>query len=398
MNHQLFQLVSSRRLRCVAATLLAGIPLCLAASPASAETRGYIISWFATATHVQDFKLNCPQDRNGGGLNLAIRNLMDVGYSREDATKLANDPVAEYQSDIQEKITNRAVVNGKHVSVYNYPDAVKDPNIETVTGKYAYGFDLGGPAANKFEDPDTHQKIDNQLWRAIGCLDSFHSAPPLMPYPEELSWNVMTDSAPAWAVQITGDDLSKDGPVTITIDRALEHLERDASGGIKSDATYVIDPSQRSHNVLQGQITHGVLTVQPKDVYLEAEMPYYFDIDLKRAHMRFSSQADGKLVAYWGGFIHWKDFAYMYTARPANGADSIGIYHALKKMADADPDPATGQNRTISTTYRMEAVPAFLAHQDGKIVATASPLPLGGMQTQLASAASPAAKTAPNTP
>src|SRR5579862_3509367 len=109
MNHQSFQLqlVSSPRLRCIAAMLMAGIPLYLASTPASAETRGYIISWFATATHVQDFKLNCPQDRNGGGLNLAIRNLMDVGYSREEATKLANDPVAEYQSDIQERITNR---------------------------------------------------------------------------------------------------------------------------------------------------------------------------------------------------------------------------------------------------------------------------------------------------
>jgi hypothetical protein len=125
-------------------------------------------------------------------------------------------------------------------------------------------------------------------------------------------------------------------------------------------------------------------------------MPYYFDIDLKRTRMRFSSDADGKLVAYWGGFINWKDFAYMYTARPANGADSIGIYHALEKMADADPDPATGHNRMISTTYRMEAVPAFLAHEDGKIVAAASPLPLGGMQTQLASTASNAAKTATN--
>ena len=30
-------------------------------------------------------------------------------------------------------------------------------------------------------------------------------------------------------------------------------------------------------------------------------------------------------------------------ARPANGADSIGIYHALKKMADAFPDPKTGE-------------------------------------------------------
>jgi hypothetical protein len=382
-------------LRWAAIAAVVGIPLSLASAPSQAETRGYIISWFATATHAQDFKRNCPLDKNGGGVNLAIRNLMDIGYSREEATRLANDPTLQAGKNIRERVTNRAVVNGKHVSVFNYPDAVADPNIETVSGPYAYGFDLGGPAANKFEDPETHQKVDDQLWRAVGCTESFHASPPMMPYPEELSWNVMTDSAPAWALQITGEDLSKEGPVTVTIDRALEHLERDASGGIKSDATYVIDPSPRSHNVLQGQIRHGMLTLEPKDVYLEAEMPYYFDIDLKQAHIRLESEPQGKLLGYWGGFINWKDFAYMYTARPANGADSIGLYHALKKMADADPDPATGQNRMISATYRMEAVPAFLAHEDGKVVALPNAAPLGGMLTRRANAGE-TARTATN--
>jgi hypothetical protein len=352
---------------------------CLWPVASMAETRGYVISWFATATNVGDFKENCPLNKNGGGLNLAIRDLIDVGYSREEATKMANNAQFQQGPNLRERIVHRAVVDGKHVSVYNYPDQVPDPNIETVSGRYAYGFDLGGAAGNKFEDPETHQKVDNQLWRAVGCTESFRASPPMMPYPEELSWNVMTDSAPAWALQISGADLSKDGPVTVTMDRALEHLERDATGGIKADATYVIDPSPRSHNVLHGEIRNGVLTVRPADVYLEAEMPYYFDIALKSAHMRFDSQSGGKLLAYWGGYINWHDFAYMYTSRPANGADSIGIYHALKKMADADPDPVTGQNRMISTAYRMEAVPAFLAHEDGKIVAQPSMAGLGGV-------------------
>jgi hypothetical protein len=60
----------------------------------------------------------------------------------------------------------------------------------------------------------------------------------------------------------------------------------------------------------------------------------------------------------------------MYTARPANGSDAIGLYHAIKKMADADPDPKTGQNRSISTTFRMEALPAYLLTTEGKVIAT----------------------------
>jgi hypothetical protein len=40
--------------------------------------------------------------------------------------------------------------------------------------------------------------------------------------------------------------------------------------------------------------------------------------------------------------------------------DYVGLYHALKKLADADPAPGPGQNTRISAAYRVEAVPAFV--------------------------------------
>ncbi|HEY4366229.1 MAG TPA: hypothetical protein VGN07_03275 [Steroidobacteraceae bacterium] len=356
-------------------TVFVVAPLLLCCTPASAETRGYVISWFATATNTPDFKSNCPQNKNGGQVNLAIRNLVSIGYSKEDATKMVNKvggmEVANADRSIRRKIVMRGNVNGQPASIYNYPDTVADPNIETVTGKYAYGFDLGGslPAA-KFEDPETHSKVDNQLWRAVGCTESFDAVPPVMPYPEELAWQAMTDSAPAWLIQVSGDDLNKDGKVTVTLDRATRHPERDATGSILSGATYVIDPNPRSHNVLRGQIVSGVLTIEPSEIYLEAEMPYYSEIALRNTHMRMKLQPDGKLLGYWGGYQDWKRWVYMYTARSGNNADTMGIYHAVKKMADSDPDPVTGQNRYISATYRMQAVPAYLAQPDGKVLAT----------------------------
>ena len=117
------------RTRTVFQAALLLLPFLLAASYSRAATQGYVISWFATATNARDFKENCPLNKNGGGVQLAIRNLMDIGYSREAATKLANDPARQSGKDIRERITNRAIVNGKHVSVYNYPDAVPDPDI-----------------------------------------------------------------------------------------------------------------------------------------------------------------------------------------------------------------------------------------------------------------------------
>lgn len=363
--------------------LLVGVCLSLAWSPAllAKETRGYVISWFATATNSKEFKQNCPENRNGGQVELQIRNLVAIGYTRADAEALANrtggQEIGSSNADLRRRIVMRAKVNGQPASIYNYPDAVEDPDIETVTGPHAHGFDLGGKQDSKFIDPTTGQKVDNQLWRAVGCTESFNAVPPVMPYPEELAWQAMTDSAPAWIIRVTGENLDQDGEVTVTLDRATRHPRRDALGKVLAGATYVIEPDSRSHNVLQGRIRDGVLSIEPQEIYLEAEMPYYPEIALKNTHMRMTLGDDGTLSGIWGGIQDWRRWIYMFTARPANNADTLGIFHAVKKMADFDPDPQTGENRAISTAYRMQAVPAYLALPDGTVVAQAVMAPAG---------------------
>lgn len=333
--------------------------LAFASSPASADTRGYVISWFATATNNPDFVQNCPLESKDPN---RVKFIFGMGLTAEGGR-------GRYH----------AFVDGKAVPPLNYPDAAKEgADWEPVAGKYAYGFDLGGPEANKFIDPDTHEKVDNQLWRALGCNFIFQATPPRAPYFQEEAWMNFIDSSPGWAIEISGADLSKDGPVTVTLDRTLRHPERDALGGLRSDVTYVIDPAARSHNVLSGEIRGGVLTIQPAAIYLEGDMTWYSEIDLKDAHMRLHSEP-GKLVGYWGGYTDWHRWAYQCTSRPASECDGVGFYRALEKFADSDPDPRTGMKRSISTTWRLEAVPVFLATTDGKVVASASEAGLGGV-------------------
>jgi len=367
----------------LAGSAMLALPLCLASTQALADTRGYLISWFSTATY-NDYNANCPMDKNGGGLKLQQRNLMDIGYTEQEALDIINGVKAR-DPDITKRINTRAIVNGKPANVANYPEAVRDPNIETVSGKYAYGFDLGGKnTATKFQDADTGEKIDNQLWRAVGCTESYRATPPEQPYPEELSWNTMIDTAPGWAIHLTGEDLDQDGPVTVTLDRLLQHPERDAQGKVMAYMTYVIDPSPRSHNVFKGHIKDGILTIEPSSLFMQGQLPFYAEVALRNAHMRLRGETDGRLTGYWGGYLDWQRYAYMYTSRPANGADYVGLYHALKKMADANPDPKTGQNREISATFRMEAVPAYLADLNHNIVAPAHEI--GGRPTDVAKA------------
>jgi hypothetical protein len=250
---------NSARSTAVRGALLAAIalPFGLSADPAAAsETRGYVISWFATATNTADYAGDCPASAKAGVV------ADEEGPRRRDV----------------------AMVDGKPVSSRSYPAAVtKDPGLEMIKGKFAYGFDLGGPAKDKFADPETGQKIDNQLWRAVGCHPNFaQRPPPEMPYTEALGWAALIDASPGWAMQITGEDLSKDGPVTITLDRTLRHLERDAQFNVRSNATYVLDPSPRSNNVLQGEIREGVLTVKSGDVFMLAGFPFYTSVDLTK--------------------------------------------------------------------------------------------------------------------
>ncbi len=190
------------RLSMVAALAALTTPLVFASPTVLADSRGYVISWFSVATNNPDFAVNCPRT------------------------------IKEQISRIGKRRETPAFVDGKEVAPLDYPDAVqKDPDLETVVGKYAYGFDLGGPEANKFIDPETHEKVDNQLWRAIGCTANFQFTPPTMPYLEGQAWNSgYADDAPAWALTISGADLSKDGPVTVTLDRTLSHPRAGRAG------------------------------------------------------------------------------------------------------------------------------------------------------------------------
>jgi hypothetical protein len=351
--------------------ILAILIAAASAAPALAESRGYIIDWFATSTNAADYKANCPEDRNGGVMSWLRRDMIAAGYAPQEADKILTTVVGDMDlpADVATRIFTRAKVNGRSVNVRSYPEAVPDPRIETVTGKYAHGFDLGGTnRANKFIDPDTKTPVDNQLWRAVGCTSTFRADPPRKSYYEANVWdnNLYEELVPHWALQISGDDLSKDGKVTVVLSRTTRELLRDAAGRFLKNASYVIDPSPDSHNVLKGQIKNGILTIEPADIRLRGFI--YGEIALRNAHMRMWFEGD-KVIGYWGGYMPWLPFAYAYCVEPGSASDCTGIYHAVKRLADASPDPATGQNLEISSTFRMEAVPAYLLDADGRQLA-----------------------------
>ena len=306
---------------------------------------------------------NCPHGGNGTASDIKIRILMRQGYTKDQARQIvANNDKDEKDQRID--VLKRGRMNGEAVDISNFPFAAPDPEIETVQGHFAYGFNLDGKVGpNSFEDPETHEKgIDNQLWRALGCFAVYDIRRPVRPYLEDITWDTQMDAMPAWLLSISGADLSKDGDVTITFDRAVNNLIRDTHGGALAGVTFVVDPNPRSHSVFKGRIEKQVLTiVEPGDFTMLSEAPFHPIIQFSQTHVRLKMNPDGSLAGYIGGYEPWMNY-YTFLAIRGEGTGQVdlpGSYYALKRLADGVPDPKTGENTAISVAYWMEAVPAF---------------------------------------
>ncbi len=350
---------------------------------AESETRGYVFSMIHVATYGEakagDGSV-CPKGGNGGTPEIKVRTLMTKGYSKEEARKLVASSGGRGGKLIDDK-GNKVVVeyeyrgrfDGQPAKIANFPTSVPDPGIELANGPYAFGFNLNGAVEpNSYEDPESHVKgVDNNLWRILGCFDAYNIRLPVRVYSEEYSWDSAIDSMPAWLVSISGEDLSKDGPVTVTFDRSLDILQRDTQGGVLSASTFVIDPDPRFHNIFAGRIKDRVLTIEPGGKFaLQGESQFYPVLRFLNTQVRLHLDSDGSLKGIIGGYTPWVDY-YMYlSVRDEDQAqvDLPGVYYAFKRLSDGPPDPVTEEG-TLSSAFWMEAVPAYHATLDGTVVA-----------------------------
>ncbi len=350
-----------------------------AAAPAAAETRSYVVSWFTEGMYSQEG--DCPGGENPRIEEQWVKDLMDLGKTEEEAGKIV---VAIGNGDraAHEIIINRGRINGQPVNAYNNPQTVKDPMMKSVDGKFGFGFDLdkrGAGTPGSFEDPETHDKgVDNQLFRALGCIHNYRAAPPDRASDTEQWWYLIQDSQQAWLLSINSDDFSKDGPATLTFDRALEHPSRDANSNTRPNMTYRIDPDPRSHLEVKGELKNKVFhAATDQTLFMVGDVLVLQSLELHKLHARIKLLPDGSIDGFIGGYEPWLERFYAIGHGGNNfeqnvGHDLPGIYHLLRRNADAEPDPKTGQNMAISATWRIEAVPAYAVpvSKDSKLQAS----------------------------
>ncbi len=336
------------------------------------ETRSYVISKFQTATYSNEG--NCPHGGNGTPSEIKERILIDQGYTKQQVDYIISHEGRDENGN-RVNTGTRGRLNGEPAYVGNFPNSIPDPQIETVQGKFAYGFNLDGRVqSDSFQDPETLERgIDNQRWRALGCFAVYDVRRPVVPYNEYIAWDTAIDAMPAWLMSVTGDDLDKDGDVTVTFDRSLNILLRDAQGSVLPGATFVVDSDPRSHSSFQGQIENGVLTIEPGDFAMLGESQWYAIIRFAQTHLRLKMNSDGSLSGLIGGYQPWLDLYYFLAVRgeESGQVDLPGVYYAFERLADGIPDPVTGQNTAISSAFWMEAVPAFLTTVSGRVIGEA---------------------------
>ena len=211
----------------------------------------------------------------------------------------------------------------------------------------------------------------------MGCFETQRAMPPERPTYPYIQWDMTRDFTGAWLVEVSGiDDPQNDDDVTVGVYRALNPISRDVAGEVIPDMTFKVNPAPLSQNVVKAKIVDGVILTDQFEFYMTGDPLAIADYDLARARLRLKLHDDGTMEGIVGGYQSWRTiysgFALPGVTNEINlSVDVPGIFYALRRLADGDPDPETGENTTISASYTMTGVPAFIVRDDPSEVARA---------------------------
>jgi len=244
-----------------------------------------------------------------------------------------------------------------------------------VEGPLSYGLDLDGRTGpNDFMHPDGTAGIDNEVYRAVGCVIGFRG-------PDGVEV-IFQDKAIAdrrynrTMIELTGvDDLRNDDDVTLTIYRGLDKLLTDATGmKVMSGGSQRVDMRWGASLIRRtsATIVDGVLTSDPiPEVvipWMNLGVPTFQLIRDLRFELRLSPSGAEGLIAGYADVDTWyrQLIRNDSTHHLSNGQISgISLYKALRRLADAYPDPQTGANTAISTALDVKMAQVFIVHPQG---------------------------------
>lgn len=243
-----------------------------------------------------------------------------------------------------------------------------------VEGSLSYGLNLDGEIGpNDFTHPNGEQGIDNEVYRAVGCIIGFRGPDGV----EVIFQNkaIADQRYNRMMIELTGvDDMMNDDEVSVGLYRGLDRLLTDATGmKVMAGGSQRVDTRWGANLIrhTRGSIVDGVLTTDP---IAEMVMPW-MNLNVPSIHIFRDMQlqlkltptgAEGLLVGYADVDAWYKQLIRNdSTHHLSNGQISgISLYKALSRLADAYPDPETGANTAISTALDVKMAQVFVVHPD----------------------------------
>jgi hypothetical protein len=250
-----------------------------------------------------------------------------------------------------------------------------------IEGPTSYGLNLDGKVGpNDFTSPTGEKGIDNQLYRALGCIIGFRG-------PDGVEY-IFENKAIAQSrynrtmIEITGvDSLVNDDDVKVTIYRGLDRLLTDATGNkVMPGGSQRVDErwGKKLIQTIPGKIRDGVLTTQPAQQmiipWMNLGVPTFQLIRDMRLQLKLTpTGAEGLIAGYADVDIWYKQLIRNdSTHHLSNGQISgISLYKALRRLADAYPDSKTGANTAISSALDVKMVQVYIDSPTSKTMTAA---------------------------
>ncbi len=254
-----------------------------------------------------------------------------------------------------------------------FPTTAEEPfTFKDAGGKVSYGMDLDGKVkASDFTSPDGAKGVDNQMYRAMGCISNYRA-------PEGTIYHFENEYVGRYVqnrfmIELTGvDSLANDDNVTINSYRGIDPIMADATG-----AQFIPGGTQRVDNrwgnfvraTWKGKIVDGVLISEPSDVLIPASATFDTNGLHRFKGMRFQlklteDRAEGIMAGYVDveAFNHHLNTSWSTHHQSYGQLSAPSMYRALRRLADGYPDPKTGEMTAISSSLLVKFIRTNIEH------------------------------------
>jgi hypothetical protein len=357
-------------------------------------SRAYVVDWMEPAFYHGGDKM----DNAGSGTDCPDGTTKPVGWQKVFKTPWRTEKDVSYYIDPERRPELQRALRFRgpnYEDVWSQPWLAPDFGMPEVVGKTAYGFNLDdNESTGGFTTPDGAVKgVDNGYYKVGGCWVSYRGQPRTSQRGIGIN-GYMRDGLYTIVIVVSGkEDPTNDSDATLAFYESQDRIVKDSLGKVARDATFTIKPETKTQSLIPVTVRNGVIEtkvsseIRLRDEAWNSRTPS--QLQLTKGKLRLEMTEDGGLEGHFGGYRDWKRLYQNQAINARDGETNQGIdmpsfYYSLKRNADADPDPATGQNRRISVAYSLRAVPSFVMTPDGTRVVTAPEVFDGKAPTQLA--------------